>query len=390
MTMTRLGDVVDVAAGQAAPPSDAFSSTGIPFVRAGSVDGLMLTGNWNRLEKLDERAAKAHKMKLFPDNTVVFAKSGMSAALARVFKTDRPAYIVSHLAALKPNGKADPNFLTRWLEHYGTEKLIKDPAYPSIRLSDIEEMPFPKLDLLEQGRIAGILDQADALRRKRNQALDRLSDLGQAIFYEMFGDPISNPMGWDQVRLANLCEVGSSKRVFASEFLDDGIPFYRGTEIGKLGAGESIQPTLFISQNHYESLVHHSGKPSVGDILLPSICHDGRIWTVDHDQPFYFKDGRVLWIKCSNSPFNGDYLRSQLRNMLLHNYNAIASGSNFAELKIINLKNLTLLNPPLQLQKRFAELIQMVGERKRGYEAAAKQADSLFASLQHRAFRGEL
>lgn len=294
--------------------------------------------------------------------------------------------------------KAGPNLDKRYLAFFLRQPKMVDFAnsrasganLPRLSPKALADFEIPLPPLPEQQRIAGILDQADALRRLRRQSLSRLSDLGQAIFYEMFGDPISNPMGWDQVKLGDLCEVGSSKRVFASEFLENGIPFYRGTEVGKLGSGETIQPTLFIAQAHYESLVQHSGKPTVGDILLPSICHDGRIWTVDSEEPFYFKDGRVLWIKCSGSPINGDYLRSQLRNVLLHNYNAIASGSNFAELKIVNLKNLKLLNPPLDLQRRFAQSIKVLGEAKHGYEKAAADADSLFSSLQHRAFRGEL
>lgn len=113
----------------------------------------------------------------------------------------------------------------------------------------------------------------------------------------MFGDFTVNPMRWSSVKLGDICSVGSSKRVFVEEFVDEGVPFYRGTEVGKLAEGEAIKPDLFIAQNHYHDLIGHSGKPEIGDLLLPSICHDGRIWRVDNEKPFYFKDGRVLWIK---------------------------------------------------------------------------------------------
>ncbi len=250
------------------------------------------------------------------------------------------------------------------------------------------EVPLPPLD--EQKRIAAILDQADALRRLRQRAIDRLNTLGQAIFHEMFGDAVKNPKGWETVKLDDLCGVGSSKRVFVSEFVEEGIPFYRGTEVGQLATGEKIEPKLHISEDHYQSLVQHSGKPEIGDLLLPSICHDGRIWRVDTNEPFYFKDGRVLWIKSHNTQINGDYLRNHLRNLFLQNYQSIASGTTFAELKIVNLKNLPLLYPPMNLQVEFADRISAVEARRSEFEKSKVAFDALFGALQNRAFRGEL
>jgi len=250
------------------------------------------------------------------------------------------------------------------------------------------KIPLPPLE--EQKRVAGILDQADALRRLRTRALDKLGTLGQAIFYEMFGDPSKNPMGWDEIKLGELCGVGSSKRVFVSEFVEDGVPFYRGTEVGKLGTGQSIHPDLFISEEHYKNLAQQSGKPEIGDLLLPSICHDGRIWKVDSNQPFYFKDGRVLWIKSHSAEIDSEYLRNQLRNLFLHNYNSIASGTTFAELKIVNLKNLNLLFPPMELQRSFASRIEEVQRQQLSVKRSEIAFSSVFASLQHRAFRGDL
>lgn len=206
----------------------------------------------------------------------------------------------------------------------------------------------------------------------------------------MFGDAVKNPKGWDTVKLGDLCGVGSSKRVFVSEFVEEGIPFYRGTEVGQLATGENIKPKLHISEDHYHSLVQHSGKPEIGDLLLPSICHDGRIWRVDTNEPFYFKDGRVLWIKSHDTKINGDYLRNHLRNLFLHNYHSIASGTTFAELKIVNLKNLPLLNPPMDLQVEFADRISAAEAQRSEFENSKLAFDALFGTLQNRAFRGEL
>jgi type I restriction enzyme S subunit len=254
----------------------------------------------------------------------------------------------------------------------------------------INEIEIPLPPLGEQKRVATLLDQADELRRKRHRAIDRINQLGQAIFHEMFGDFAANPMGWDTVRLGDVCDVGSSKRVFVEDFVDEGVPFYRGTEVGKLATGEVIEPDLFISPDHYAELIRHSGKPEVGDLLLPSICHDGRIWRVDDEKPFYFKDGRVLWIKKNDSMLDTEYLRNHLRNAFLRNYHSIASGTTFAELKIVNLKGLSILCPPLKKQQEFSERIRELEATRIGMVGSESAAILLFNSLQHRAFKGEL
>lgn len=250
------------------------------------------------------------------------------------------------------------------------------------------EIPLPPLD--EQKRIGAILDKADVIRRKRQQAINLADDFLRSVFLDMFGDPVSNPKSWEVKKLGDLCGVGSSKRVFVDDFVDSGIPFYRGTEVGKLGEGKSIEPTLFISQQHYSEVKAHGGVPKVGDLLLPSICPDGRIWRVEHEHPFYFKDGRVLWIKSGDSDVNSDYLRSLLQRIFFANYSQIASGTTFAELKIVALKSLYILVPPMDKQIEFSNVMRKTMANIETLNLAKKQAEEMFNSSSQKAFAGEL
>ena len=249
-------------------------------------------------------------------------------------------------------------------------------------------IPLPPLP--EQRRIAAILDQADALRAKRREALAQLDSLTQSIFVEMFGDPVENPKGWQKRQLVTICEVASSKRVFVEELVNEGVPFYRGTEVGKLGEDQEVRPSLFISAEHYERLKNEAGVPRQGDLLLPSICPDGRIFLVESDRPFYFKDGRVLWIKASQGSMNSLFLRYQLKRIFAKNYAQIASGTTFAELKIFALKDTELCTPPLELQERFALIALSLNLQRSRSRSSLDELDALFASLQHRAFAGKL
>ncbi|MDL2328012.1 restriction endonuclease subunit S, partial [Ruminococcaceae bacterium OttesenSCG-928-A11] len=189
--------------------------------------------------------------------------------------------------------------------------------------------------------------------------------------------PYDLPDGWAWCRLGELGEVQSSKRVFTSELVEKGIPFYRGTEVGALATGTERIPKYYITEKHYSDLINHTGKPLVGDLLMPSICPDGRIWLVDTDEPFYFKDGRVLWVRLLGNCVNNRYIQQSLKARLLSDYSNIASGTTFAELKIFLLKEIAIPLPPLAEQQRIVEKVDELVAMCDELEAAEKELDTL-------------
>jgi type I restriction enzyme S subunit len=111
---------------------------------------------------------------------------------------------------------------------------------------------------------------------------------------------------------------------------------------------------------------------------------------VRDDKPFYFKDGRVLWIKSNKKQINSVFLKHYLKQRFMADYSKIASGTTFAELKIFALKALGVYLPHMDIQNHFAKVIASIEEQKANYVFQEQTFDSLFASIQHRAFRGEL
>lgn len=180
----------------------------------------------------------------------------------------------------------------------------------------------------------------------------------------MFGDCIDNPKGWKTKCLEDIAEVGSSKRVFIEELQEAGIPFYRGTEVGALAEGKQISPELFITEEHYTELCKATGAPQIGDLLMPSICPDGRIWVVNTEDPFYFKDGRVLWVHAIDNSYNPVFLLYTLKDRIMADYSSIASGTTFAELKIFALKKCRIFDVPIELQNQFAAFVVQTDKSK--------------------------
>ena len=330
---------------------------------------------------------------LFRSGDIIFGKR--RAYQRKLAVADVDGICSAHAMVLRP--KTDV-VLEEFLPFFMQSDIFMDRAVkisvgglsPTINWRDLAKEEFALPPLEEQRRIAEILDAADTLRAKYSEAFAQLDTLLQSTFLDMFGDPDTNPKGWEQSPLGQLCGVGSSKRVFVSEFVEEGIPFYRGTEVGSLGEGEALTPTLFITHDHYEQLKRHSGVPRPGDLLLPSICPDGRIFIVQDDKPFYFKDGRVLWIKAGESGINSTFLLYFLKAVFVKAYSKIASGSTFAELKIFALKNLVVYVPPREEQDRFTKVFESIEGQKARMRSHLVELDALFASLQSRAFNGEL
>jgi hypothetical protein len=98
-----LSNLASVKSGGGAPQDpSAFTKTGFPFVRAGSLPKLLDGEDEGSLEQLESHVAEEHGLSLFPAGTVLFAKSGMSATKGHVYRLKTPAYVVNHLAALIP------------------------------------------------------------------------------------------------------------------------------------------------------------------------------------------------------------------------------------------------------------------------------------------------
>lgn len=250
----------------------------------------------------------------------------------------------------------------------------------------VSKYDVPIVCIEEQHRIATVLDKVSDLIAKRRQQLDKLDLLVKSKFVEMFGDCKMNPKKWNICNLEEIAEVGSSKRVFVEELKETGIPFYRGTEVGALAEGKSITPELFITQEHYQELCQATGVPRKGDLLMPSICPDGRIWVVNSDEPFYFKDGRVLWVHNINERFNPIFLLYTLKDRIMTDYNSIASGTTFAELKIFSLKKCQIFDVSLELQNKFADFVEQKEKTKASISQSLEKLETLKKALMQECF----
>lgn len=256
----------------------------------------------------------------------------------------------------------------------------------NIKNEHIDNLDIQLVDEKERREIITILNELNMLISLRKQQLFKLDELVKARFVEMFGDCKTNPKNWKTKALEKIANVGSSKRVFVEELQDSGIPFYRGTEIGALAEKKAVIPALFITEEHYKQLCETTGKPQKGDLLMPSICPDGRIWIVDTDEPFYFKDGRVLWVHLTSANYNSVFLLYTLKDRIMTDYASIASGTTFAELKIFALKKCKIFDVPLELQNQFANFVERVDQQKQTVRQSLEKLELMKKALMQEYF----
>ena len=339
-------------------------------------------------EEITSMAISACNMKIVPKDTVVMSFK-LSIGKTAILKEDM--YTNEAIANFPiKNNSLIPEYLYYAIKTLNFDNTDRAVMGATLNKAKLNELRIPYCEINKQKEIVEVLNKSQELIDKRKKQIEELDELVKSQFIEMFGDPVSNPKGWDVVKLGKISSVGSSKRVFVDELVSEGIPFYRGTEIGALSTGEKIEPTLFITKEHYEKLKDSTGVPVIGDLLMPSICPDGRIWSVDTEKPFYFKDGRVLWIHLENSIIDSIFLKHMLREKFNRDYNKIASGTTFAELKIFALKDLDIIMPPIEIQKKYSDFVKQVDKLKFEMEKSLKELEDNFNSLMQKAFKGEL
>ncbi|QKE42396.1 MAG: restriction endonuclease subunit S [Ferrovum myxofaciens] len=396
MKQTPLSQLATVSAGQAAPKDDEFSDHGIPFVRAGSLDGLLSGKSESDLELVSDETAKLRKLKTYQKGTVLFAKSGMSATKDRIYVLQNPAYVVSHLATLIPNGNAHPDYLRLALKRFPPSVLIKDPAYPAISLGEIQsyEIPVPE-QIEDQIRITHLLGKVEGLMAQRKQHLQQLNDLLKSVFLEMFGDPILNPHGFPVRRLLEFYvnpKEGTKCGPFGSalkkeELVDSGVPVWNMDNIA--ADGQMVRPfRMWITANKYDNLAAYSVQD--GDIIISRAGTVGKMCVARmNGQPAIISTNLIrLRLGAELRPLHFVSLMLYCKGRV----GRLKTGADgaFTHMNTGVLDSLEFPYPPVDLQDRFGEIASKVEGAKSRYQQSLADLGTLYGALSQQAFRGEL
>ncbi len=397
---TKLGDIAEFIRGINFKPDDV-----VPLGTEGSV-GCMRTKNvQDELDCIDvwgvPKKFVRRDEQLLKEGDILVSSANSWNLVGKccwIPKLDWPASFGGFVSVLRANPlKVDPRFLYRWFASNPTQSLLRSFGQKTTNISNLNIERCLNLKLVlpplpEQRRIAAILDQADALRAKRREALAELDQISESTFLEMFGDPVSNPLNWTRAKLVELLSSGPQNGLYkpASDY-GDGTPilridgFYDGivTNLGSLkrvriGDNELQTWRLFegdIVINRVNSREYLGKSALIPSLAEPTIFESNMM-------RFSIKDDKAL----------PQYIIQFLQTAYIRGQIAAAAKDavNQSSINQQDVKGFIVNLPPVELQRKFKSRQEFVNRIKVPYRKSLEAYNSLFSSLQHRAFRGEL
>lgn len=378
-TFVQLGSVAEFINGAAFKPDD-WGESGLRIIRIQNLTDP--SKPFNRTERTVSELVRVKPGDLLVSWSAtlgVFEWSGADEALLN-----------QHIFRVLPNEKkVDKRYLRHGLEgalvdmkrhlHGATMQHVNRGEFLSTKLY------LPPLE--EQRRIAEVLDRAEELRSKRREAIAQLDTLTQAIFFEMFGDPATNRKGWERIVLGDVITSASDGPHVSPKYAESGIPFLSTRHIRR---GEIDWTDLkFISADEAE-VQWKKCRPQRGDILYTKGGTTGIAATVDFDEPF------AVWVHVALLKTNKNKIEPKwLENMLNSSFcyqqsQRLTHGIANRDLGLKRMVRIEMFLPPFSLQSEFVRRVEALERLKTAHRASLSELDTLFTSLQHRAFRGEL
>lgn len=387
----KLGNLCDVVRGSSPRPKEdpRFYGGNVPRLMVADLtrDGKLVTP---RIDSLTEEGAKQSRPMKKGD--VVIAVSG-NPGLSAILESD--ACIHDGFVGLRDLNKKQisTDYLYSYLMFFKNQ--INSQAvgaiYKNLTTEQIRniEIPLPPLD--EQKRIAAVLDKADALREKRRAAITKLDQLLQSVFLDMFGDPVSNPKGWETAKIGEIAPFissGSTPLGGSTTYLSEGILFIRSQNV--LMNSFDFSDAAFISDETHSKMKRTWVKN--GDVLFN--ITGASIGRVHH---FIGKDDsanvnqHVSIIRPNRNRVRPEFLSrflsmpSYQRKIMIGNAGATRQAFNFEQ-----IRNFPFLVPPIEKQNIFIEINEKITNTRKNLVESENENCNLFQSLQQRAFAGEL
>ena len=284
--------------------------------------------------------------------------------------------------------EVDKSFF-KYLISNSLEKLetqVHGATMKHITKKNFDAFPVNLPPLPQQQKIANILDAADALRLNDKALIAKYDKLTQALFLDMFGDPVSNPKGWEKVELGKVLDVRDGTHD-SPKYKENGYPLVTSKNIknGKL----ILDDVNYISEEDYNKINLRS-KVDIGDIIMPMIGTIGNPLLVDFEVNFAIKNVALFKFK-DNSIITNKTLLNLLNGHFLERFSSLNNkGGTQKFVSLGDIRKMIVPIPPVQLQNQFAERVAVIEEQKAIAQKSLEKSESLFNSLLQKAFKGEL
>lgn len=342
----------------------------------------------------------SEKQKIRRHDVVIAASSGSLDVVGKAAPvlSDYDCTFGAFCKVLRPNSNIDARYFAQFFQTREYRTRISAAAaginINNLRNEDLDVLEIPLPPLAEQGRIASILDKAEALRKQRRATLAQVDFLKQSIFVDLFGNPELNSKGWEICRLGNELKLQGGFAFKSSDYKNTGIRLVKISNVQKDTLDWAT--TNFVPEEYLDKYADFKLLP--GDIVLaltrPIIksLESVKIAVVkDSDVPSLLNQrvGRLRF--GPDSRLLPEYIFEFCRTKrFFRTVQFFCSESLQPNMSTSQIEEVMIAVPPMDLQREFARRMAAVEKLKAAHRASLAEMDALFASLQHRAFNGQL
>lgn len=363
----------------------------IPWVKSGELREAVI---FDTEEKITELALKESSAKLVPKGALLIAMYG--ATIGRIAELGVEGTTNQAICHIVPDEKiADKRYLYYGLRFRVPELIALGAggAQPNINQQIIRDTQIPLPPLPEQKRIAAILDKADSIRRKRQEAVRLTEDLLRSVFLEMFGDPVTNSKGWNKSKLSEVVmgKYGIKAGPFGSslkkeDYTTSGYRIYGQEQViaGRFDIGD-----YYIGDRKYQQL--KGCEVAEGDLLVSLVGSFGKVLVVPSGIEPGIINPRLLKITPNRDLVTPTFLAAVIGNPSIQTaFEQMAHGGTMGILNVGLLKQLDVILPPVKVQQEFASRLEVLKKLELSLQSSANGSVTLFNSLLQRAFTGAL
>lgn len=391
----QLGDLCSVVTKGTTPRTlgKDYVSQGIPFLRAENLLGneVVLSADTLFIDESTHQLLARSRIK--PDD-VLISIAGTIGRCAIVPNNMPTMNCNQAVAIVRIAGPLDRTFFLHWLKTRAAQRQMSGAkvtqTISNLSLGQIRKLALPLPPLSEQDRIVEILDQADVLRKKRAEADAKAARILPALFYRMFGDPATNPKGWDMVFLEDILADTRNGLYKPADF------YGRGTQILKMfniQSGEldlSRVDRLELTEDEAETYALNPGDILLNRVNTRELVGKCAVITTGLGQAVF--ESKNIRVRVKPDRATPDFVAHYLNTAFGHATlcQGVKHAIGMATINNSDLRRTAVPLPPLALQKAWDSHVHEIRANRKSRREASARSDQLFNVLLHRAFSGEL
>jgi len=387
-SLIKITDFADVVTG--GTPStlkkEYWNGGDIPWLNSSELNNYVITTSNNFITK---QGLKSSAARLMPPNTVLIALTGTTTGQTAILNIEACAN--QSVTGIMPSENHHPKYLYYYLS--SIRKKVMNESYGGaqkhISQGYVKNIQVPLPPLETQKKIAEILDKADALRQQDKKIIGKYDLLTQSVFLDMFGDPVTNPKGWEEKEIGEICSeiVDCVNRTAPIVDYETEYKMIRTSNVRdyKIDLSETRCVTVETYMRWTRRMI-----PEIGDIVFTREAPVGEAGIIESNHKVFLGQ-RTMEYRPNQNLTNPHFLLYQLMGQdVQRQITRLGSGSTVKHLSVPDCKKFIIKCPPINLQNQFAEIVEKIEKQKRLAQKSLEKSEQLFQSLLQKAFKGEL